>query len=80
MSWQSQIDIRSPLDVLRGASRQSYPVVFGYGGASGSDFERCPLLWVVRMGVDVAVEKRRRGAYISVRIYGSLAATPPMRK
>lgn len=32
------------------------------------------------MGVDVAVEKRRRGAYISVRIYGSLAATPPMRK
>jgi hypothetical protein len=42
----------------------------------GSGFEHYPLLWV--MGVDVAVEKRRWGAYISVRIYGSLAAHAQM--
>ena len=39
----------------------------------GSGFERYPLLRV--MGVDVAVEKRRCGAYISVCVF--MVVSPP---
>jgi hypothetical protein len=42
----------------------------------GSGFEHYPLLWV--MGVDVAVEKRRCGAYISVCVF--MVVSPPMCK
>jgi hypothetical protein len=43
-----------------------------------SGLEHYPLLSMLWMGVDVAVEKQQCGAYISVSVF--MVVSPPMRK